>query len=136
MLNDITKGTDRANPGAEAQPTNRRVVRRCPFVADAEVIDLSSGTRLSGRTSELGIGGCYVKAPDPFEKGALVQLRIFREQRLFETRAKVAYSHDAQLNSGIGLVFQDMAPCQRTVLESWLAEIVTQLRSGIAGAST
>lgn len=108
-------------------PAKQRIVRRCPFVASAEVTDLSSKTRQTGRTSELGIGGCYVKAPDPFPTGTLVQLRVFRGPAVFETKAEVVYSHDAQLNTGMGLTFLDLAPNQRSLLEDWLAEIVTTL---------
>lgn len=105
----------------------QRNFRRCPLVSSVEVIDLSSGTRLTGRTSELGIGGCYIETPDPFPKETLVQLRIFRGQGVFETKAKVAYSHDAQFRSGMGLAFVEMAPNQRSLLEGWLAEIVITL---------
>ena len=106
----------------------QRSFARCPFVANAEVTDLSSEGRRTGRTNELGIGGCYVVAPDPFPEGTLVQLRIFREQGVFETEAKVVYSHETQLNSGMGLAFQEMAPHQRYLLEDWLADIVIKLR--------
>ena len=113
--------------GEGSRSGKHRIVRRCPFVASAEVTDLSSQTRQTGRTSELSIGGCYIQAPDPFPNGTLVQLRIFREQGVFETLAKVVYSQDAQFNSGMGLAFQEMAPNQRSLLEDWLAEIVTRL---------
>ena len=109
-----------------AQPAKRRAVRRCLFVASAEVTELSSETRrISARTSELGIGGCYIKALDPFPEGTLVQLRIFREQGVFETKAKVVYS---QGSFGMSLAFSEMAPNQRSLLEDWLAEIVIQSR--------
>jgi hypothetical protein len=112
-----------------AKPAKRRAVRRCPFVANAEVTDLSSETRrISGRTSELGIGGCYIKTLDPYPMGTLVQLRIFREQGVFETKAEVVYSHSIQLNSGMSLAFRETAPNQRSLLEDWLAEIITQLK--------
>ena len=114
--------------GEGSHSAKHRIVGRCPFVATAEVTDLSSQTRLTGRTSELGIGGCYIQAPDPFPNGTLVQVRIFREQGVFETQATVVYSHDTQLNSGMGLAFHEMAPHQRSLLEDWLAEIVTRLR--------
>jgi len=117
--------------GEGSQSAKQRIVRRCPFVASAEVTDLSAETRQTGRTSELGIGGCYIKTPDPFPKGTLVQLRIFRGQGVFETRAKVVYSHNAQLNSGMGLAFQKMAPNQRSLLEDWLAEIITRLKTHV-----
>src|SRR5215472_16030701 len=114
--------------GEGSDYAKQRSFARCPFVASAEVTDLSSGDRRTGRTNELGIGGCYIQAPDPFPTGTLVQLRIFREQDVFEAKAKVVYSHDTRLNSGMGLAFQKMAPNQRALLEDWLAEIVTRLR--------
>ena len=107
------------------QPAKQRSVRRCPLVASAEVTELSSGTLLSARTSELGLGGCYVDALNPFPKGTLVGLRIIRDQGVFETKAKVAYCDP---RFGMGLAFTEMTPVQRSLLETWLAEIVTQLR--------
>jgi hypothetical protein len=113
--------------GEGSQSIKQRIARRCPFVANAEVKDLSSETRQTGTTSELGIGGCYVRTQEPFPKGTLVQLRILREQDVLETKARVVYSHDTQLNSGMGLAFHQMLPHQRLLLENWLAEIVTRL---------
>jgi len=114
--------------GEGSQSAKPRNVQRCPFVASAEVTDLSSGDRRTGRTNELSIGGCYVQAPDPFPNGTLVQLRILRGDGVLETKAKVLYAHDAQLNSGMGLAFQEMVSNQRSLVEEWLAEIVTRLR--------
>jgi hypothetical protein len=107
------------------QPAKRRSVRRCPLVASAEVTEVRSGARLSARTSELGLGGCYVDALNPFPEGTLVELRILRDQGVFETNAKVAYCDPS---FGMGLAFLDMTLDQRSLLETWLAEIVTQLR--------
>ena len=107
------------------QPAKRRSVRRCPFVASAEVTELGSGAQLSARTSELGVGGCYVDALNPFPKGTLVGLRILRDQGVFETMAKVVYCDP---RFGMGLAFTEMTPDQRSLLEAWLAEIVSQLR--------
>jgi len=65
-----------------------RAVRRCPFVAAAEVTDLRSGTRLSARTSELGLGGCYIDVLNPLPQGAAVHLKILRDQGVFEARPR------------------------------------------------
>jgi len=111
--------------GNSPQPAKKRAVRRCAFVASAEVTEPSSGTLLLVRTSELGLGGCYIETLNPFGEGTVVQLRIVRDQGVFETKAKVVYSHG---NFGMGLAFTDMAPKQRSVLEDWLAEIVIQFR--------
>src|ERR1700676_1964425 len=106
-------------------PAKQRSVRRCPLVASAEVTELGSGTMLSARTSEFGLGGCYVDALNPFPEGTLVGLRILRAQGVFETKAKVVYCDPT---FGMGLAFTDMTPDQRSLLEAWLTEIVSQLR--------
>src|ERR1700730_467803 len=107
------------------QPAKQRSVRRCPLVASAEVTEPCSGALLSARTSELGPGGCYVDALNPFPEGTVVGLRILRDQGVFETKAKVVYCDP---RFGMGLAFTEMTPDQRLVLEDWLAEIVSQLR--------
>jgi hypothetical protein len=89
------------------------------------VTELSSGTLLSGRTSELGLGGCYVDSLNPFPEGTLVGLRILRDQGVFETKAKVVYCDP---RFGMGLAFTEMTREQRSLLETWLTEIVIQLR--------
>jgi hypothetical protein len=94
-------------------------------VASAEVTELGSGTVLSGRTSELALGGCYVDSLNPFPEGTLVGLRILRDQGVFETKAKVVYCDPS---FGMGLAFTEMPPDQRSLLEAWLIEIVSQLR--------
>lgn len=107
------------------QLSNRRSVRRCPLVASAEVTDLRSGAILSARTSELGLGGCFIDALNSFPEGTLVRLRILRDQGIFETKAKVAYCDP---RFGMGLAFMEMPPDQRSLLEAWLTEIVSHLR--------
>lgn len=102
-----------------------RAVRRCPFVASAEVTDTNSDTRLSARISELGIGGCYVDALNPFPEGTSVTIRILRDQGAFETKGEVVYCHPA---CGMGLSFTQIETSQRSILEEWLAEAVRELR--------
>jgi hypothetical protein len=106
-------------------PAKQRSVRRCLLVASAEVTELRSGTVLSGRTSELGLGGCYVDSLNPFPEGTLVGLRILRDQGVFETKAKVVYCDP---RFGMGLAFAETPPDQRSLLETWLVEIVSRLR--------
>jgi hypothetical protein len=108
------------------QPAKRRAVRRCPLVASAEVTDLSSGTLLPGRSSEVGLGGCYVDSLNPFPDGTLVEVKLLRDCGVFETKAKVVYCDSG---FGMGLAFTDMTPDQRSLLETWITEIVSQLRT-------
>jgi hypothetical protein len=107
------------------QWTKQRSALRCQLVASAEVTDLHSGTRLSARISELSVGGCYVDALTPFPEGTMVRLRITRDQGAFESTGKVVYTH---ANFGMGVAFADVTMEQRSILESWIAEIVSQPR--------
>jgi hypothetical protein len=120
-----TAGRAKLPTGDNLQPAKQRSVRRCALVASAEVTELGSGAKLSARTSELALGGCYVDTLNPFPAGSLVQLRILRDNGVFETKAKVVYS---DRRFGMGLAFTEMTLNQRSLLEGWLAEIVTQLR--------
>jgi hypothetical protein len=99
----------------------RRAAKRCSMVASAEVVDIGSNTRLSARTSELAIGGCYVDALNPFPVGTIVNLRIMRDRGTFEAKGKVVYCDSTM---GMGIAFTEITPEQRSVLEDWLAEIV------------
>lgn len=109
----------------QLQHAKQRAVRRCPLVASAEVTDLHSGTVLSARISELGLGGCYVDALNPFPAGTQVGLRILRDQGIFQTKAKVVYCDST---FGMGMAFIETAAEQRSILEAWIADIVSQLK--------
>ena len=86
---------------------------------------MSSRTKLSVRTSELSIGGCYIDTLNPFPESTPVRVRIVRDHGVFETNGKVIYSHSGL---GMGISFVEIAAEQRSVLENWLAEIVLQLK--------
>jgi hypothetical protein len=109
----------------QLQHAKHRAVRRCPLVASAEVTDLHSGTVLSARISELGLGGCYVDALNPFPADTQVALRILRDQGIFQTKARVVYCDST---FGMGLAFTETTPDQRSILEAWIADIVCQLK--------
>ena len=55
----------------------------------------------------------------------MVRLRIIRDQGAFESTGKVVYTH---ANFGMGVAFTDVTSDQRSVLEAWIAEIVSRPR--------
>src|SRR5579863_8951042 len=103
----------------------QRSVRRCTLVAAAEVTEPNSGARISGRTSELAMRGCYIDALNPLPEGTIVYLRILRDQGTFEAKAKVVYCHPG---FGMGLAFTEVSAIKKSILEDWLVEIVSQLK--------
>ena len=68
--------TDCVKPINESGRRERRFAIRYPFAAEAEILELKSGTRLSGVTSDLSLGGCFVCTPRPFEVGTRVHLTL------------------------------------------------------------
>jgi len=92
-------------------------------MARAIVTELSSGTRLPARTSELGLNGCYIDTLELFPVGTLVHLRILKDNGVFETSGRVLYCHPG---IGMGIVFVDSTPDQRGVLTGWVAELAAQ----------
>lgn len=64
--------TARLPPRHDNRPTQsdlraRRYAIRYPFAAAAEIFDFQSGTRLSGMTSDISLGGCFVLRTPGFE---------------------------------------------------------------------
>jgi hypothetical protein len=62
--------SDSGKPAKGPGLCERRYVIRYPFAADAEMLELESGTRVSGVTSDLSPGGCFVCARRPLKVGA------------------------------------------------------------------
>lgn len=98
----------------------RRTQARFPFTASAEVYDVLSQTRVNGRCSDLSERGCYVDTLSPLTVGAVVKVRIVRNQREFEAEAVVAY---AQIPMGMGLAFTGLKGEDQETLRSWIGEL-------------
>jgi hypothetical protein len=102
----------------------RRQHPRFPFSASIEIIETKSGSRISGRTSDLGLGGCYIDSINPLPVGTLAEARIQRGQECFEVQVIVVFS---QINMGMGLMFISAQPKQFRLFQRWLLEISGQL---------
>jgi len=100
----------------------RRTGGRYTFAATAEVIFPSSGVRLSTRTTDLGLGGCFVDTLTPVPIGAKVQVTIWKDKAQLTANGLVVYS---QHGLGMGIAFEELPPPQRQVLDGWLAELMS-----------
>jgi hypothetical protein len=104
---------------ASADKRERRSAARQQFIASTEVIDVQTGMRSRMRTADLSTQGCYINTQNPLPLDATVRLQIEKENSTVEFRARVISSHQG---SGMGLIFEGMAPEQRSVLAKWLGE--------------
>ena len=104
-------------------PVERRRNLRYPFSATVEAVENKTGTKVIGRTSDLGLGGCYVDTLSPFPVGTEVNIRILRDKESFSAQAKVVYS---LMGMGMGLAFTSAQPKQVRIFQRWLQEISGQ----------
>jgi hypothetical protein len=105
-------------------PPNRsdeqRGTARYTFAAVVEAVEIRSGVRLSGRTTDISRGGCYIDVISPFALGTEAAVRITHGNRTFTTKGTVVFS---QIGNGMGVQFVAAEPEQQRVLEGWLGEL-------------
>ncbi|HEY4906624.1 MAG TPA: PilZ domain-containing protein [Candidatus Acidoferrum sp.] len=105
---------------AQGGGKERRVEPRYPVAAMAEATEIKSNTKVTGRISDIGIGGCYFEVMSPFAMGAELYVRITRNEKSLAANAKVLYSTGGM---GMGLIFTNVAPEQRQILAAWVGEL-------------
>jgi len=103
-------------------PERRRNLR-FPLTAAIEVVEERSGTRIQGRISDLGLGGCYVDTLSPFPVGVVLSIKITKDEESFEAKAKVVYS---MVGMGMGLAFLSADPSQVKLFQRWILELKGQ----------
>jgi PilZ domain len=101
-------------------PEERRVHPRYHFTAAVEALDQNHRTRMNARTSDIGLGGCYIDTFCPFPLKTAVKVRLSSEKNSFVAAAKVVSS---KIGMGMGLQFTDIDPQQLPVLQKWIGEV-------------
>src|SRR5690349_8292683 len=102
---------------SQTATAERREARRYAFIAPAELIDIDGNTRISARTTDISVQGCYIDTLNPFPVGTRVRLQFTKNNERAEFRAKVTSCH---MGSGMGLLFERLTPAQRKTITSWL----------------
>jgi hypothetical protein len=107
-------GSPRRRTAAE-----RRRHARQSFSADAEIVEVVSGTRLrmTARVADLSMGGCYLDTINPFAPGALAHLRIHSRNT---DLLCVATVKSCQPGMGMGLAFEGLTKANSDLLKAWL----------------
>jgi hypothetical protein len=90
---------------------------RFAFNARAEVASESSPTAFApARVTELSLRGCFLETSASFELQHPVLLKIQHSEEYFEAEASVLYVKP----TGMGLVFREIKPHFRDVLQKWV----------------
>lgn len=90
--------SDSGKRAKESGLRERRYAIRYPFTADAQMLELKSGTGVSGVTSDLSLGGCFVCTRRRLEVGARVRGTVTHNGQKVEMLALVRV-----VKTGVGM---------------------------------
>jgi len=96
----------------------RRRAPRYQLIAQAEIVELRSGAKVSARTSDVSLVGCFMNSAHSFPEGTKVRLRLTRAETSFSSLAIVARLHPM----GMGVSFAETEEEQSKTLRAWLVD--------------
>jgi hypothetical protein len=105
---------------SQADKNERRRNLRFPVIAMVEVVDIKSQAKITGRTNDVGLGGCYVDTLSPFPVDSSVKLVIERDAKTFAAEGKVIFS---QHGMGMGIAFTSATRGDVRLFQKWILEL-------------
>jgi hypothetical protein len=96
---------------------DRRYTIRYPFAADAELIDMETGKQVTGVTSDISLGGCFVCTSKALAVNTRARLRLTRKGQILDTLVVVRI---VKPRIGLGIEFFDLEPPNDRVLSAWI----------------
>jgi hypothetical protein len=99
---------------------DRRYAIRFPFAADVEIIDMESGSRAVGVTSDISLGGCFVCTSKPLPVATRVRITLTRKGQRIEALAVVRI---LKPRIGMGIEFIDVEGAYHDLLCRWIEQI-------------
>ena len=115
VMNDRTDGASH-----KVSLRDRRYAIRYPFAADAEVLDLESGARSEGITSDISLGGCFVCTSKPLALKTRARVTLDRKGEIVQALAMVRI---VKPRIGMGLEFLDIEAASNPILNRWLEQL-------------
>ena len=100
--------------------SERRRAPRYPIIADTEITEITSDTKLSAKTSDLSAGGCFLDMLNPSPEGTEIRVKISRTNTTFTAAGRVVFLFP---NMGMGVMFTSVDANQQAVLQKWLEEL-------------
>jgi hypothetical protein len=114
---------------ATAEQIEKRRHTRFPVSVSAEVIETKTRARVTGRASDLGVGGCYIDTLSTFAEGTQVEVLLHWEGRTLHCHALVTYAVTGR-SIGMGLAFTGTAMGQESTLLDWMRGLGGDPRAG------
>lgn len=96
---------------------DRRYTIRYPFAADAELIEMESGKQITGVTSDISLGGCFICTSKSLPANSRARLRLTRKGQALEANVVVRI---VKPRVGLGIEFFDLEPPNDGMLATWI----------------
>ena len=121
-LSNVISMDDRTTKGqsSKAGVRDRRYAIRFPFAADVELIDMESGGRTDGVTSDISLGGCFICTSKPLPVGARARVILSRKGQTVEALATVRI---VKPRIGMGIEFIDVEGPYHEILARWMEQV-------------
>ena len=99
---------------------DRRYTIRYPFAADAELTDMETGQQVTGVTSDISLGGCFVCTSKSLPPNTRARLTLTRKGQVLDTIAVVRI---VKPRIGLGIEFFDLEPPNDRILTKWIESL-------------
>lgn len=99
---------------------DRRYSIRYPFAADVELLNLESGTRTTGVTSDISLGGAFICTSRPLGLNTRTRITLTRKEQKVEALAVVRI---VKQRVGMGVEFIDVESPYDEVLSRWVEQL-------------
>ena len=98
---------------------DRRRAPRYQLLAEAEIVELRSQTRLQARTSDVSLVGCFMNTASSFPQGTEITLKLSAQETTFTSRGVVERTQPTGMG-GEYAICQRMgtAPCHRYLIDN------------------
>ncbi len=99
---------------------DRRYCIRYPFAADVELLDLETGARTEGVTSDISMGGAFVCTSRPLPANSRIRVTFTRKDQKVEALGVV---RTVKPRIGLGIEFIDLESQSHEVLRRWVEQV-------------
>ncbi len=120
MRSDTCMESDSGKRAKESGVRDRRYSIRYPLAAHGEMLELESGTRVCGVTSDLSLGGCFVCTRRSLEPGARVRATLTHEG---EKAKMLAVVRVVRPQVRVGVEFLDVDRDSSATLLAWIENL-------------
>jgi PilZ domain len=103
---------------------DRRFCIRYPFAADVELLDLESGAKTEGVTSDISMGGAFICTSRPLPSNSRIRVTLTRKDQKVEALGVVRI---VKPRIGMGIEFIDLESQHHEMLRRWV-DLVSKSR--------